>query len=101
MKMRCNKSAMKRRTRFGSKAGKDGSEIAPVEEKKVELSKDIPSRIEARESALSVKELATLVGLSDWAIRKQIERGKLPVYRIGDAIQIDPLHAANWLRSTS
>jgi len=57
--------------------------------------------IEKRESALTVDELATLTTTSVKTLYKAIAAGRLPAYRIGGAIRLDPAETAAWLRERS
>jgi excisionase family DNA binding protein len=60
---------------------------------------DIPTQIEKRRTALSVAELATLLGLSAKTIYDLVSRGHIPYYRIAGSIRFDPALTAAWLRS--
>jgi excisionase family DNA binding protein len=59
---------------------------------------DIPSRIERRRKALTVKEVAELVSLSTKQIYELVAGGHIPSYRIAGAIRFDPRRTAEWLR---
>ena len=64
-----------------------------------DLTSDIPTRIERRRKALTVAELASLIGISDSKLYEFIKQGHLPSYRIGGAVRLDPASIAKWLRS--
>ena len=49
--------------------------------------------------ALSVSELATLLGLGRSAAYELLKSGSLQYMRIGGAIRLDPHTVANWLRA--
>ncbi len=49
--------------------------------------------------ALKVSELAKILSMSRKTIYKLISDGKLPVFRVGDSIRLDPVYTAEWLRS--
>ena len=65
-----------------------------------DLSLDLPSRIERRRKALTVPELAGIIGISDSKLYEFIKQGHLPSYRIGGAVRLDPALVAKWLRSS-
>lgn len=48
---------------------------------------------------LTVKELADWLGVSQASIRNWCDRGKLPHYRLENAIRFDPDEIEAWLRS--
>lgn len=54
--------------------------------------------IESKESALTIEELATMVGVSPKTLYKAVKTGRLPAYRIGGSIRLDPEDIADWLR---
>ncbi|HUO14342.1 MAG TPA: helix-turn-helix domain-containing protein [Verrucomicrobiae bacterium] len=54
--------------------------------------------IETKESALTVEELATTVSVSPKTLYKAIKSGRLPAYRLGGSIRLDPHDVAEWLR---
>lgn len=61
--------------------------------------KTIQEQLQERTSALSVKELASMLGVSANTIYDTIKAGKLSVMRIGTTVRIDPRAAATWLDS--
>jgi excisionase family DNA binding protein len=60
---------------------------------------NIVERIRRSTSALSVKQLALMLGFTSSNIQKQAKRGKIPSYRIGGAVRFDPVCTADWLQS--
>jgi excisionase family DNA binding protein len=60
---------------------------------------DIPSQLERRRSALTVKELADAVNLSTKQIYELVAKSYIPSYRIAGSIRFDPKRVADWLRS--
>ena len=59
---------------------------------------NIIETIENRETALTVDELGTLLNSSPKTLYKAISAGRLPAYRIGGSIRLDPHDVAEWLR---
>jgi len=59
---------------------------------------NIIETIENRETALTVDELGTLLNSSPKTLYKAISAGRLPAYRIGGCIRLDPHDVAEWLR---
>ena len=59
---------------------------------------DLPSRLEKRQKALKVPELAEAIGLGRTAMYEHVRAGSIAYLRIGGAIRIDPVVAAQWLR---
>lgn len=55
--------------------------------------------IESNPNALTVEELATLVSQSPKTLYKAIDAGRLPAYRLGGSIRLDPHDVAEWLRN--
>lgn len=58
----------------------------------------IIEKIETKENALTVEELATIVSQSPKTLYKAVKTGRLPAYRIGGSIRLDPHDVAEWLR---
>ena len=54
--------------------------------------------IEAFDHALSVEELAPLLGLSESNLYSKAREGRIPSYRIFGSIRFDPQKTAEWLR---
>ena len=63
--------------------------------------RDLASIIEQRRSAMNVKELASLLGVSEKQIYALRDKGAIPSFRVGAAIRFDPFAIAQWLRSKS
>jgi excisionase family DNA binding protein len=59
----------------------------------------IADRIENIGRALTAKELAHLLSVSEVTIFKQAAAGRIPSFRIGTCVRFDPRAVANWLRS--
>jgi excisionase family DNA binding protein len=64
-----------------------------------DLTLDIPSRIERRRKALTVPELAGIIGISKRQVYALVQRGHIPSYRIAGTVRLDPASIALWLRS--
>lgn len=58
----------------------------------------IADKIEAFDHALSVEELAPLLGLSESNLYSKAREGRIPSYRIFGSIRFDPKKTAEWLR---
>jgi len=54
--------------------------------------------IENYQRALTVEEFAELVRISEKTVRRQIRAGKIPAYRIGTLVRLDPAQTAEWMR---
>lgn len=54
--------------------------------------------IESKEHALTIEEFATLMNQSPKTFYKAVKAGRLPAYRIGGSIRLDPQDLADWLR---
>jgi excisionase family DNA binding protein len=54
--------------------------------------------IESGKNALTVEQLANKVSKSPKTLYKAIKAGRLPAYRIGGSIRLDPHDVAEWLR---
>src|SRR5437763_17194845 len=52
--------------------------------------------LESRREALTVQEVADLLGVSDKHIYEMIADGRLPAFRVGRSVRIDPPHIADW-----
>lgn len=55
-------------------------------------------QLEERTTAMSVKELATLLSVGPNSIYDIIKAGRLPCIRIGTTVRLDPKEVADWLR---
>lgn len=55
-------------------------------------------RLEGRREALTVQEVAELLGVSDKHIYEMTADGTLPSFHIGRSIRLDPQDIADWLR---
>ena len=58
--------------------------------------------IETKENfgrALKVEELAELTAISSKTLYRMIAARKLPAFRIGGCVRLEPTTTANWLRS--
>jgi excisionase family DNA binding protein len=60
---------------------------------------DIPTQLERRRKALTVKELADAVNLSTKQIHELVALRYIPSYSIGGSIRFDPKRVADWPRS--
>jgi len=54
--------------------------------------------IESKPNALTVEELATMMSQSPKTLYKAVKTGRLPAYRLGGSIRLDPHDVAEWLR---
>jgi excisionase family DNA binding protein len=63
-----------------------------------DFSLDIPTRIERRRNAMSVSELAGLIGISKRQVYTLVKGGHIPSYRIAGTVRLDPASVAKWLR---
>jgi excisionase family DNA binding protein len=50
---------------------------------------------------MTVDHVAGLLGCSTKALYKMVKQKRLPCYRLGAAIRLDPQHTANWLEAHS
>jgi excisionase family DNA binding protein len=57
----------------------------------------IVEQIRAKKSALSVMELATMMGTGKATVYRLIKSGRLPAYQFGDSVRLDPQITAAWL----
>jgi excisionase family DNA binding protein len=63
--------------------------------------KSILEVIRSHRSAMTVDHVAGLLGSSPKSLYKLIKQQRLPCYRVGAAIRLDPQHTANWLQARS
>jgi excisionase family DNA binding protein len=54
--------------------------------------------LESRENALTVQEIAQLLGVSDKHIYEMTADGILPAFYVGRSVRLDPQEVADWLR---
>jgi excisionase family DNA binding protein len=54
--------------------------------------------LESRQKALTVREVAELLGVSKRHIYEMIADGSLPAFQVGRSVRIDPQDFADWLR---
>ena len=54
--------------------------------------------VESRQKALTVREVAELLGVSKRHIYEMIADGTLPAFQVGRSVRIDPQDFADWLR---
>jgi excisionase family DNA binding protein len=57
--------------------------------------------IESMDTALTVEVLGRLLSASPKTLYKAVKSGRLPAYRIGGSIRLDPFEVAQWLRARS
>lgn len=62
------------------------------------MGNSIIEQVEARKTALKPEDLAKLFTVSKRTIYEWVERGKLPVMRLGSSLRFDPKTTAAWLR---
>jgi excisionase family DNA binding protein len=55
--------------------------------------------LESRREALTAQEVAGLLGVSDKHIYEMVADGRLPAFRVGRSIRLDPQDVADWLRA--
>lgn len=59
----------------------------------------IAEQIESRKRALTVEELAELLGVSVWSVYRMIKKKGLPaMHLLSGIIRLDPFSTAAWLR---
>jgi excisionase family DNA binding protein len=58
----------------------------------------LAEQIEKHHRALTVNELAGIIGLAPRTIRDRVANGSIPAFKIGAAIRFDPKAVATWLR---
>jgi len=63
-----------------------------------ELPRSLPEQLEKMAHALTAKNLAQLLQVSQVTIYKLAQAHKLPSFRIGTAVRFDPRAVAQWLR---
>jgi len=61
----------------------------------------IVETIEKMDSLLTVEMLGKLLSMSEKTLYKAIRSGKLPAYRLGGSIRLEPTEVAKWLRQRS
>jgi excisionase family DNA binding protein len=61
---------------------------------------DIPTRIEQFPGALSVAQLASILGLSRTTVWSMASAGTIPCLRLGRNIRFDPARVAEWVRAS-
>jgi excisionase family DNA binding protein len=54
--------------------------------------------LESRKKALTVQEIAELLGVSDKHIYEMTADGTLPAFYVGRSVRLDPQDIADWLR---
>lgn len=55
-------------------------------------------KLESRQEALTVQEVAEILGVSDKHIYEMAADGTLPSFHVGRSIRLDPQDVADWLR---
>ena len=63
-----------------------------------DIARSIPEELETIAHALTAKNLAQLLQVSEVTIYKLAKANKLPSFRIGTAVRFDPRAVARWLR---
>jgi excisionase family DNA binding protein len=63
-----------------------------------DIARSIPEELETIAHALTAKNLAQLLQVSEVTIYKLAKANKLPSFRIGTAVRFDPRAVALWLR---
>jgi excisionase family DNA binding protein len=58
----------------------------------------LADELEKRKNALTVRELALLLSLSEKLLYRLIRQGALPALRVGTSVRLDPTVTANWIR---
>ena len=61
----------------------------------------IVDRLRVRRTALSVTELATILGMGRNTLYGHVQAGRIPSYRIRGTIRLDPVVIARWLEQQS
>ncbi|TNF28019.1 MAG: DNA-binding protein [Deltaproteobacteria bacterium] len=54
--------------------------------------------LEARTSGLTVSEVAKHLSMTEKGVRSMLEARKLPYYKVGRLVRIDPKELLQWLR---
>lgn len=55
--------------------------------------------LESHQEALTVQEVAELLGVSDKHLYEMIADGRLPAFHVGRSVRLDPQDVADWLRT--
>lgn len=55
--------------------------------------------IESSKRALTVRDLAEILSLSEKVLYRLIRQGKLPALRVGTSVRLDPAATAKWIRA--
>jgi excisionase family DNA binding protein len=63
-----------------------------------DLPRSLPEQLEKIAHALTAKNLAQLLQVSEVTVYKLAKANKLPSFRIGTAVRFDPSAVARWLR---
>jgi len=63
-----------------------------------DLPRSLPEQLEKIAHALTAKNLAQLLQVSEVTVYKLAKANKLPSFRIGTAVRFDPRAVARWLR---
>ena len=58
----------------------------------------LADKIEKIGRAITAKELADFLSVSEVTIFKHAAAGRIPSFRVGTCVRFDPLVVANWLR---
>jgi excisionase family DNA binding protein len=58
----------------------------------------LADKIEKIGRAITAKELAGLLAVSEVTIFKHAAAGRIPSFRVGTCVRFDPRAVANWLR---
>ena len=58
----------------------------------------IAEQIETLKSALTVEQLASFLQVAAKTIYRHTKAGRIPSFKIGNAIRLDPKQIARWLR---
>jgi len=61
----------------------------------------VAETIENMDSLLTVEVLSKLLSMSEKTLYKAIRSGKLPAYRLGGSIRLEPTEVVKWLRQGS
>jgi len=61
----------------------------------------IVETIENMDTLLTVDVLSKLVTISEKTLYKAIKAGRLPGYRLGGSVRLEPAEVAKWLRQRS
>ena len=77
--------------KFGPRAVHEDRQDTPVHA-------DLPSYLESWGRAMTVREVAHLLEVSDKQIYALVSRNLIPYFRVGGALRFDPFAIAAWLR---